>query len=275
MSRPLNLQFRHSAITRHLACCHLQHHTPLHFCVASDIMAERILMNEFKALSKEKWVNIELKSEDIFCWKVALIVLNPDSLYYGGYFKAVMEFPKNYPYSPPKFRFHRPIWHPNIYTDGKLCISILHTPGEDEQSGELAAERWSPAQRVESVLISILSLLDDAECSSPANVDAGVQLRKDPKGYREHVRQDVESSKQDIPDGFVMPTFESTLSKPTEKDDADKEDLDFWADSDVDDDPFGGSDSSDVDMDEDDDDEMGSLDEDDDEEDNETDGDTS
>ena len=44
-------------------------------------------------------------------------------------------------------------------------------------SGELAGERWSPVQRVESVLISVLSLLDDAEVSSPANVDAGVQLR--------------------------------------------------------------------------------------------------
>ena len=32
---------------------------------------------------------------------MALIVLNPDSLYYGGYFKAKMTFSKNYPYSPP------------------------------------------------------------------------------------------------------------------------------------------------------------------------------
>lgn len=32
---------------------------------------------------------------------MALIVLNPDSLYYGGYFKAKMTFPKNYPYDPP------------------------------------------------------------------------------------------------------------------------------------------------------------------------------
>jgi len=29
------------------------------------------------------------------------MVLNPDSLYYGGYFKAQMTFPKDYPYKPP------------------------------------------------------------------------------------------------------------------------------------------------------------------------------
>ena len=132
----------------------------------------------------------------------------------------------------------RPLWHPNIYEDGKLCISILHAPGEDIMSGESAGERWSPAQRVESVLISILSLLDDAEISSPANVDAGKMLRDEPEKYKERVKQDVEASKQDVPEGFVMPTYETT--KPM----AEKfNDDDFWADSDVDDeDTFGGSD---------------------------------
>ncbi|GAQ09418.1 ubiquitin-conjugating enzyme E2-34 kDa [Aspergillus lentulus] len=231
-------------------------------------MAERILMNEYKALAKEDWVNIELNDEDIFNWNVGLIVLNPDSLYYGGYFKASMKFSKNYPYSPPgepllcslsssrsaltlitphvEFRFLRPLYHPNIYPDGKLCISILHAPGEDEMSGELASERWSPAQRVESVLISILSLLDDGEVSSPANVDAGVMLRKDFESYKALVRKDVEQSKKDIPEGFVMPTHESSMNRPTEKTD----DADFWADSEVDSDVFGGSDSDeDLDLD--------------------------
>ena len=75
-------------------------------------------------------------------------------------------------------------------------------------SGESAAERWTPAQRVESVLLSIISLLDDAECSSPANVDAGVLLRKDLEAYKKRVKQDVDQSKNDIPEGFVMPTME-------------------------------------------------------------------
>ncbi|KAJ5146345.1 uncharacterized protein N7515_000909 [Penicillium bovifimosum] len=203
-------------------------------------MAERILMNEFKALLKEKWVNVQLHNDDIFKWDVALIVINPDSLYYGGYFKASMSFPSNYPYAPPKFRFLRPLHHPNIYSDGKLCISILHPPGEDEMSGELASERWSPAQRVESVLISILSLLDDAEPSSPANVDAAVLLRRNPERYRQLVKEDVERSKADIPTGFEMPTHDTPIHEPVEK-----EDHDFWADSDADSDVFGGSDSDD------------------------------
>ncbi|CAF9914115.1 MAG: hypothetical protein ALECFALPRED_009331 [Alectoria fallacina] len=200
--------------------------------------ASKILQNEYKALSQEKWVNVELNSDDIFNWNVALIVINPDSLYYGGYFKAKMNFPHNYPYTPPSFQFNRALFHPNIYADGKLCISILHAPGDDEMSGESAGERWSPAQRVESILLSIISLLDDAECSSPANVDAGVMLRKDSGGFKKKVKADVEKSKEDIPAGFVMPTHESTAKIPEKPVD----DREFWVDSDEEDD-FGGSDT--------------------------------
>ena len=135
-------------------------------------------------------------------------------------------------------------------------------------SGESAGERWSPAQRVESVLISILSLLDDAEISSPANVDAGKMLRDDPEKYKDRVKQDVEISKQDVPEGFVMPTHETT--KPVmEK----FNDDDFWADSDAEDeDTFSGSDGgsdSDAEMTMDDSDEEDQEDEDDDDEDDE------
>jgi ubiquitin-conjugating enzyme E2 R len=132
----------------------------------------------------------------------------------------------------------RPLYHPNIYPDGRLCISILHQPGEDETSGETAAERWNPSQRVESVLISVLSLLDDAEVSSPANVDAGVMLRKQPEKYKEMVKKDLDASKADIPAGYVMPTAEDAYKTVREE----SFNMDDWGDSEEEGD-FGGSDS--------------------------------
>jgi ubiquitin-conjugating enzyme E2 R len=104
-------------------------------------------------------------------------------------------------------------------------------------SGELAQERWTPVQRVESVLISILSLLDDPEVSSPANVDAGVMLRNNPAQYKGLVTKDLELSKQDIPAGFVMPTHESAFQTKKDEGDFDMS----WEDSDVE--SFGGSES--------------------------------
>ena len=111
-------------------------------------------------------------------------------------------------------------------------------------SGELASERWSPAQRVESVLLSIVSLLDDAECSSPANVDAGVMLRKQPNQFKELVKADVEASKKDVPEGFVMPESGVGAVHQPEKH---HDDRDFWYDSEEDND-FGGSDTDEEDM---------------------------
>ena len=162
-----------------------------------------------------------------------------------------MIFPDDYPYAPPKFRFLVPIYHPNIYPDGALCISILHKPGEDLMSGEQASERWSPLQGVESVLRSVLLLLDDPEIHSPANVDAGVLYRDSREAYDRRAREAVAASKRDIPAGFEMPTsFEAAPPPKVEDDD------DFWAESDGEDYDFGGSDSDEEDGDQ----EMGEFD---------------
>lgn len=128
------------------------------------------------------------------------------------------------------FKFKNPLFHPNVYADtGRLCISILHAPGEDEMSGESAAIRWSPAQRVESILLSILSMLDDANPDSPANVDAAKLYREDRARYKELATKDRERSLKDIPDGFVLPTADAYGWKKEEVID----DVDDWGDSDA------------------------------------------
>ncbi|KAL1835192.1 hypothetical protein VTK73DRAFT_6071 [Phialemonium thermophilum] len=201
--------------------------------------AKQRLMSELQALQKEKWIHFEDDQENLMKWRFALMVINSDSAFNGGYFKAEMTFSDDYPYQPPRFRFLIPIYHPNVYPDGQLCISILHKPGEDVMSGEDASERWSPLQGVESVLRSVLLLLDDPEINSPANVDAGVLYRDDRAAYNQRARDTVERSQKAIPDGFVMPrNFEPT--PPPKFDDDD----DFWAESDEDFD-FGGSDTGD------------------------------
>uniref|UniRef100_A0A804QLT6 UBC core domain-containing protein n=1 Tax=Zea mays TaxID=4577 RepID=A0A804QLT6_MAIZE len=40
------------------------------------------------------------------------------------------------------------MWHPNVYPDGRVCISILHPPSEDPNGYELASERWTPVHTV-------------------------------------------------------------------------------------------------------------------------------
>jgi len=56
-------------------------------------------------------------------------------------------------------------------------------------SNETAAERWRPILGVEAVLLSVISMLNDPNIDSPANIDASVQYRDDRESYNIKVRR--------------------------------------------------------------------------------------
>ncbi|XP_068956394.1 ubiquitin-conjugating enzyme E2 G2 isoform X3 [Petaurus breviceps papuanus] len=66
-------------------------------------------------------------------------------------------------------RFTCEMFHPNIYPDGRVCISILHAPGDDPMGYESSAERWSPVQSVEKILLSVVSMLAEPNDESGAD----------------------------------------------------------------------------------------------------------
>ncbi|KAL3897605.1 MAG: hypothetical protein SGARI_006880 [Bacillariaceae sp.] len=94
--------------------------------------------------------------------------------------------------------FTSEMWHPNVYEDGRVCISILHPPGEDEfNSQESADERWRPILGVEQILVSVISMLSDPNDESPANLDAAVMWRNDRPAFKKRVRQVVRKSQEE------------------------------------------------------------------------------
>lgn len=113
----------------------------------------------------------------------------------GGFFRATLSFPPEYPLLPPKMTFTSPIpFHPNVYASGDVCISILHPPEEDKYGYESAAERWSPVQSPETILLSVISMLSSPNDESPANVDAAKMWREDIKEFRRRCRRVVRES---------------------------------------------------------------------------------
>mmetsp|Transcript_24308 Transcript_24308/g.27583 ORF Transcript_24308/g.27583 Transcript_24308/m.27583 type:complete len:168 (+) Transcript_24308:261-764(+) len=125
---------------------------------------------------------------DLFRWSVCFEGA-PETLYEGGFFRAELAFPADYPNKPPEMKFLSEMWHPNIYPDGRVCISILHDPGNDDIALESADERWRPILGVEAVLHSVISMLNDPNIESPANVDASVQFRDDVDDYKKKVKK--------------------------------------------------------------------------------------
>ncbi|KAB8345848.1 hypothetical protein FH972_022903 [Carpinus fangiana] len=55
-----------------------------------------------------------------------------DSPYSGGVFFLSIHFPTDYPFKPPKVNFTTRIYHPNINSNGSICLDILR-------------DQWSPA----------------------------------------------------------------------------------------------------------------------------------
>lgn len=87
----------------------------------------------------------------------ALITGSFDTPYEGGFFYFLIRCPPDYPIRPPRVKLMTTgggtvRFNPNLYKNGKICLSIL---------GTWTGPCWSPAQSLASVLISIQSLLNE------------------------------------------------------------------------------------------------------------------
>ena len=94
----------------------------------------------------------------------------------GGVFSLRMTFGEQYPEKPPRVRFTSEVFHPNVYSDGTLCMDIIQ-------------DQWSPIHNVCTLLTSIQSLLTDPNPSSPANPEAAQLFQEDPSQYNRRVRR--------------------------------------------------------------------------------------
>ncbi|CAO3631709.1 unnamed protein product [Cunninghamella blakesleeana] len=91
-------------------------------------------------------------------------------------YKLVMTFPEEYPSKPPKCKFVPPLFHPNVYPSGTVCLSILN---EDEG--------WKPAITIKQILTGIQDLLNDPNPESPAQADAYNEFKKNKKEYERKI----------------------------------------------------------------------------------------
>mmetsp|Transcript_3228 Transcript_3228/g.6418 ORF Transcript_3228/g.6418 Transcript_3228/m.6418 type:complete len:145 (+) Transcript_3228:247-681(+) len=83
------------------------------------------------------------------------------TFYSGERFRLQFTFSEEYPIESPEVIFLHPApVHPHIYSNGHICLSILY-------------DGWSPALRVDSVCMSILSMLSSAEAKKPPDDNDG------------------------------------------------------------------------------------------------------
>lgn len=141
-------------------------------------MALRRLQREYSEIQQDPPANCTagpVSDADFFTWK-AMIFGPADSPFQGGIFNLTIRFPSDYPFKPPIITFTTKIFHPNINAAGGICLDILK-------------QQWSPALHISKVLLSILSLLTDANPDDPLVPDIANLYKKDRPEYERIARE--------------------------------------------------------------------------------------
>lgn len=110
----------------------------------------------------------------------ALIFGPSDSIYRYGSYLFVFNYSKDYPYVPPKVTYMtnngNTRFHPNLYRNGKVCLSLLNT---------WRGEQWTSCQSVKSILLNLVTLLHN----EPLLNEPGVKKsHKDFKTYNKIIQ---------------------------------------------------------------------------------------
>jgi len=88
----------------------------------------------------------------------ALIIGPSDTPYFGGNYFFEIQYPANYPHSPPHVIYctngDNIRFNPNLYKCGKVCVSILNT---------WRGEQWTSCQTISTLLLTLCTLL----CENP------------------------------------------------------------------------------------------------------------
>jgi len=110
----------------------------------------------------------------------ALIIGPSDTPYFGGNYFFEFNYPADYPHSPPKVKYctngNNIRFNPNLYTCGKVCVSLLNTWRGDQ---------WTSCQTISTVLLTLCTLL----CKDPLLNEPGVSNKhEDMKSYDEIIQ---------------------------------------------------------------------------------------
>ncbi|KAK4684476.1 ubiquitin-conjugating enzyme E2 I, partial [Tremellales sp. Uapishka_1] len=119
---------------------------------------------------------LEDGSLNMMMWEVGIPGKTGTNWEHGQY-KVVMAFPDEFPTKPPKCKFEPPLFHPNVYPSGTICLSIL----DEEKS-------WKPSITIKQLVLGIQDLLDNANIADPAQIDAYQMFKNDRPAYDKRIK---------------------------------------------------------------------------------------
>jgi len=156
---------------------------------------EKRVMMELKRLNKEKqsgelpagWSVEPYEERDLYRWK-AIIPGARDTPYEYGLFEVEIKIGEKYPMKHPECRFVTPIYHPNVGSDGCICVDIL-------------GSAWSPANSIKTLLISLQLLMECPEPDDPMDSKIAGIYKTDREEFNKNCKEHIKEN------GILNPHF--------------------------------------------------------------------
>ncbi|XP_045455822.1 ubiquitin-conjugating enzyme E2 T-like [Melitaea cinxia] len=139
------------------------------------------LMREIKNLETKPPWGVKCSQDEEESFNVLHIkMLGPKgSPYERGSFDLIINVPERYPFEPPQVKFVTPVYHPNIDKGGRICMNMLKMPPKGS---------WLPTITIETLIISIQSLLANPNTDDPLMMELALEYKFDRSGFLENAR---------------------------------------------------------------------------------------
>ena len=122
----------------------------------SSIALKRVIM-DISDYMKEPIENTYIHFDESNMFELYLLIIGPDNTpYENGFYFFQVKFPNDYPYKHPDVKYMTTMkgvrFNPNLYENGKVCLSIL---------GTWSGPEWTSVMNLKSLILSLQSLLNE------------------------------------------------------------------------------------------------------------------
>lgn len=130
---------------------------------------------------------VETPPEGIICYTtdqlnhLSINIIGPHgSPYEAALFELELEIPDRYPFVPPRLKFITPVYHPNIDTQGRICMDLLKMPPNGG---------WKPTISLENLVVAVQSLLGNPNPDDPLMIEIAEEYKFNKKEFERKAKK--------------------------------------------------------------------------------------
>ena len=130
------------------------------------------LTKDMQDLDKPSFIEMRVDQANIMVFGLTMNLQNEqDSIWIGGKYDFTVRVPPEYPHKAPVVHCDTPVYHPNIDTDGNVCLNILRAD-------------WKPVPDIGNVIMGLIFLFLEPNPNDPLNHEAAAEFRENPSRFK-------------------------------------------------------------------------------------------